>query len=110
MTQTSIFQVDVNGKLIIPQYATLVQLTPGVNGLVLPSTLPLNLNTILSVNPIYLNLNNRAALIIVCNIIVSRSRRSNIITMLNRLNSFLQYKFQREDLCLVVPYRLSCEL
>lgn len=58
MTQTSIFQVDVNGKLIIPQYATLVQLTPGVNGLVLPSTLPLNLNTILSVNPIYLNLNN----------------------------------------------------
>ena len=57
VTQTSIFQVDVNGKLIIPQYATLVQLTPGVNGLVLPS-IPLDPNTILSVNPIYLNLNN----------------------------------------------------
>ena len=47
MTQTSIFQVDVNGKLIIPQYATLVQLTPGVYGFVLPS-IPLDPNTILS--------------------------------------------------------------
>jgi len=57
VTQTSTFQVDANGKLIIPEYATLVQLTPGVNGLVLP-TIPLDLNTISSVNPIYLSLNN----------------------------------------------------
>ena len=57
VTQTSTFQVDANGKLIIPEYATVVQLTPGVNGLVLP-TIPLDLNTISSVNPIYLSLNN----------------------------------------------------
>lgn len=43
--------------MIIPEYATVVQLTSGVPGLVLP-TIPLDLNAISSVNPIYLTLNN----------------------------------------------------
>ena len=50
------YKFDENGKLIIPKYATLVQLIPSVNGLVLPS---ISLN--LSVNPIYLSLNIRSS-------------------------------------------------
>ena len=53
----AMYQVDANGKLFNSEYAILVPLTPGVKGLMLP-TIPLDLNTILSVNPIYLNLNN----------------------------------------------------
>ena len=60
VTQTSTFQVDANGKLIIPEYATVVQLS---NGVVLP-TIPLDTVSTVSprdtgvFSPIYLSLNN----------------------------------------------------
>ena len=52
VTQTSTFHLDANGKLIIPEYATIVQLTS--NGLVLPLESP---NTASSPH-IYFALNN----------------------------------------------------
>ena len=56
------YQVDANGKLFISEDAILVQLTPGVKGLLLP-TIPLDLNTILSVNPIYLAVSTRRSIL-----------------------------------------------
>merc|ERR1719481_294289 len=47
VTQTSTFQVDANGKLILPENATIVHLS---NGLVLPMQE--------TISPIYFTLNN----------------------------------------------------